>query len=149
MNGFNLTSRLFGFYDRLRRFEVAEAVPDVYDLTKWVSNRRTSDGIVMGLASVSLLFDVVLFTGALKRDIFLIEISGLWGAVDCIADAVIGFLSANYTLPPFGVHHLKRLQASQVNGAGFLLRFPRVTNFREVPPLFTKVAERAACGAAL
>ncbi|KAL1467408.1 hypothetical protein MTO96_042207 [Rhipicephalus appendiculatus] len=101
MNGFNLTSRLFGFYGRVRRFEIAQVFPDVYDLSKWVSGRKTSDRITMGLAGVSLLFDVALFTGALKNDIFLIEIAGLWGSIDCIADAVIGFLSADYTLPAF------------------------------------------------
>ncbi|XP_049272486.1 uncharacterized protein LOC119395869 [Rhipicephalus sanguineus] len=101
MNGFNLTSRLFGYYYTLRRYEVAQAVPDVYDLSKWVNNRKTSDRITMGLAGVSLLFDVALFTGALKNDVFLIEIAGLWGSIDCVTDAVIGFLSANYTLPAF------------------------------------------------
>ncbi|XP_075750743.1 uncharacterized protein LOC142817579 [Rhipicephalus microplus] len=101
MNGFNLTSRLFGFYGRVRKFGVSQVFPDVYDLSKWVNSRRTSDKITMGLAGVSLLFDVSLFTGALKNDIFLIEIAGLWGSIDCIADAVIGFLSADYTLPGF------------------------------------------------
>ncbi|XP_054922738.1 uncharacterized protein [Dermacentor andersoni] len=99
MNGFNLTSRLFGFYDILRRYKAAEVLPDVTDLSKWVNGRRNSNGITMGLAGVSLFFDVVLLTGALKYNVPMIEIAGLWGAIDCVADAVIGFLSANYTMP--------------------------------------------------
>ncbi|KAL1417853.1 hypothetical protein MTO96_026493 [Rhipicephalus appendiculatus] len=78
MNGYNLLSRLFGFRNQLRQHKIAAYIPDVTDISSWVNNRRTSDEITMGLAS-------------------------LWGSIDCIVDAVIGFLSANYTLPVFEI----------------------------------------------
>lgn len=101
MNGFNLTSRIFGFRDNLRESNIAAYVPDVTDISKWVDGRKNSDTIAMGLAGVSLIFDVVLLAGATLESRVMIQGSGIWGSLDCIADAVIGFLSANYTIPEF------------------------------------------------
>lgn len=99
LNGFNLTSRLFGFRDDLRENKAAAYIPDVTDISKWVDGRKNSDAICMGLAGVSLVFDAVLLAGATLENRLMIQGSGIWGCIDCIADAVIGFLSANYTLP--------------------------------------------------
>lgn len=101
MNGFNLTSRALGFREKLREDKSAAYIPDVNDISKWVNGRQNSDNIIMGLAGVSLVFDFVLFGGAVQENARLIQISGLWGSFDCVADAVIGFLAANYTMPSF------------------------------------------------
>ncbi|XP_077486688.1 uncharacterized protein LOC144097978 [Amblyomma americanum] len=101
MNGFNLASRALGFRDKLLEDKTAAYIPDVNDLSKWVNGRKNSDNIIMGLAGVSLVFDIVLLGGALQERGGLIQISGLWGSFDCVVDAVIGFLSANYTMPSF------------------------------------------------
>ncbi|XP_065297582.1 uncharacterized protein [Dermacentor albipictus] len=101
MNGFNLTSRFLKLQDKLREHEIAAYIPDVTDISSWVNGRKTSDEITMGLASVSLIFDAVLLTGAARENGLTIQIAGLWGSIDCVIDGVIGFLSANYTLPVF------------------------------------------------
>ncbi|XP_049271434.1 uncharacterized protein LOC119392021 [Rhipicephalus sanguineus] len=101
MNGYNLVSRFFGFRHQLRQHKIAAYIPDVTDLSSWVNSRKTSDEITMGLASVSLIFDVLLFTGAARESGATIQLAGLWGSIDCVVDAVIGFLSANYTPPAF------------------------------------------------
>lgn len=113
MNGFNLCSRLFGIRDDLRENKVAAYLPDVSDISKWVDGRKNSDAIAMGLAGVSLIFDVTLLAGACLENRLMIQGSGMWGSLDCIADAVIGFLSANYTIPDLKreertVHHARR-----------------------------------------
>ncbi|XP_077486707.1 uncharacterized protein LOC144098009 [Amblyomma americanum] len=99
MNGFNLSSRAFGYRDKLKQNNISAYLPDVTDLSKWLNGRKASDSIIMGLAGVSLIFDFVLFVGAAREHAGMIEVSGFWGSIDCAADAVIGFLSANYTLP--------------------------------------------------
>ncbi|XP_077486618.1 uncharacterized protein LOC144097885 [Amblyomma americanum] len=101
MNGFNLSSRVFGYRDKLRENKVSAYIPDVTDISKWVNGRRTSDQITIGLAGVSLIFDVILLASAAKEHGPMIQLCGLWGSIDCVADAVIGFLSANYTMPSF------------------------------------------------
>ncbi|XP_065297586.1 uncharacterized protein [Dermacentor albipictus] len=67
MNGFNLTSRFLKLQDKLREHEIAAYIPDVTDISSWVNGRKTSDEITMGLASVSLIFDAVLLTGAARK----------------------------------------------------------------------------------
>nr|XP_037275872.1 uncharacterized protein LOC119168544 [Rhipicephalus microplus] len=41
--------------------------------------------------------------GILQESSATIQLAGLWGSIDCVVDAVIGFLSANYTLPAFEI----------------------------------------------
>ncbi|KAL3205679.1 hypothetical protein MRX96_011045 [Rhipicephalus microplus] len=120
MNGYNLVSRFFGFRNELRQHKIAAYIPDVTDLSSWVNSSRTSDEITMGLASVSLIFDVLLLAWSSKGNDLscvcvkvaltervessaTIQLAGLWGSIDCVVDAVIGFLSANYTLPAFEI----------------------------------------------
>lgn len=112
MNGYNLVSRFFGFRHQLRQHKIAAYIPDVTDLSSWVNSRKTSDEITMGLASVSLIFDVLLFTGAARESGATIQLAGLWGSIDCVVDAVIGFLSANYTPPAFIIE--ERIEESGV-----------------------------------
>lgn len=90
---------MFHFREDLRKEQIAAYIPDVTDISKWVNGRENSDAIAMGLAGVSLIFDVTLLAGATMENRLMIQVSGYWGCLDCIADAVIGFLSANYTVP--------------------------------------------------
>ncbi|KAL1414108.1 hypothetical protein MTO96_007743 [Rhipicephalus appendiculatus] len=115
MNGFNLVSRMTGIEDTIREQSFAAYLPDVTDISKWVNGRDNSDHITEGLAGVSLIFDTLLLGGAMKESANLIQISGLWGSFDCVADAVIGFLAANYTWPGFFHHE----ETKTVSNKGF------------------------------
>lgn len=101
MNGFNLSSRLLGFREKLREDKSAAYIPDVNDISKWVGGRANSDGIIMALAGVSLVFDVTLLVGTIKENAKQIHATGIWASFDCVVDVIIGFLSANYTMPSF------------------------------------------------
>lgn len=134
MNGFNLVSRMTGIKDKIREEEFSSYLPDVTDISKWVNGRENSDHITEGLAGVSLIFDVMLLGGAMKESANLIQISGLWGSFDCVADAVIGFLAANYTVPT-----IAHEETRTVSKTGFrkrsLKRRHRAKDFPKMLPL--------------
>lgn len=112
MNGFNVASRVLGLREKIREEKFSAYIPDVTDISKWVNGRENSDYICMGLAGVSLIFDVLLLGGAMKENAPMIQVSGLWGSLDCVVDAVVGFLSANYTVPSFTHEETKIVEKS-------------------------------------
>ncbi|XP_075553506.1 uncharacterized protein LOC142586138 [Dermacentor variabilis] len=77
-----------------------------------VGGRQNSDYICMGLAGVSLIFDFLLLGGTMRESAPMIQISGIWGSFDCVVDAIVGFLSANYTVPSFSHEETKTVHKS-------------------------------------
>ncbi|XP_064487692.1 uncharacterized protein LOC135399886 [Ornithodoros turicata] len=99
INGFNVAFVEFCLRDMFLEHEWYNYVPDVHNISAWVGGIETSDNILLGLAGVSVLFDITLILGCATDNPTLIFVSGVWHSGDCVADAVIGFLSANYTIP--------------------------------------------------
>ncbi|XP_065288152.1 uncharacterized protein [Dermacentor albipictus] len=118
MNGFNVASRVMGLRDQIREEKFSAYIPDVTDISKWVNGRENSDYICMGLAGVSLIFDFLLLGGAMRESAPMIQISGIWGSVDCVVDAIVGFLSANYTVPSFSHEETKTVHKSRLRRTG-------------------------------
>ncbi|XP_054922275.1 uncharacterized protein [Dermacentor andersoni] len=118
MNGFNVASRVLGLREQIREEKFSAYIPDVTDISKWVSGRQNSDYICMGLAGVSLIFDFLLLGGAMRESAPMIQISGIWGSVDCVVDAIVGFLSANYTVPTFSQEETKTVHKDGLRRTG-------------------------------
>ncbi|XP_077487032.1 uncharacterized protein LOC144098340 [Amblyomma americanum] len=73
-------------------------IPDVHNVSKFVT-AKTSDYIWLGLAGISIFFDVLILAGTTQYVPELVDAGITWHYFDLGADAVVGLASANYTRP--------------------------------------------------
>ncbi|XP_070395122.1 uncharacterized protein [Dermacentor albipictus] len=99
LNAFNVAYVLMPeIEEQLRRQSWFAYVPDVHDLSSLVGSQR-SNHTMLGLAVISIIFDVFIFFGSMQGIPELLDSGCVWHYCDLGADLVVGMASANYTRP--------------------------------------------------